>query len=195
RLAHEIAAVEAELAQITAEARADLAPLSQTAETAQAAAAEAEAAAVRAEAAHSAARQALDVARGPLAEAERRAQRLDTEQRTLAILSQVDAGTLGPPAFACVSVDKVYEAAPGAALGDDLEAPIDPSAPMRWAGAAIDANDPALPHGVHALANHVKAPPQLARRLAQIGVIQRGHPPPLLPLPHTRQPLAPPPTT
>jgi len=41
RLAHEIAAVEAELAQIAAEARADLAPLSRAAETAQAAAAEA----------------------------------------------------------------------------------------------------------------------------------------------------------
>src|SRR5262249_57730476 len=120
--------------------------------------------AVRGDAAPPAARQALEVARGPLAEAERRAQRLDTEERTLAKLLHVDARTLWPPAFDRVSVDKGYEAALGAALGDDLEAPIDPSAPMRWAGAAIDANDPALPHGVHALANHVKAPRQLARR-------------------------------
>src|SRR5262249_25896354 len=99
RLAKELARVEAELAQITAEPRADLAPLSQAAETAQAAAAEAEAAAVRAEAAHSAARQALEVARGPLAEVERRAQRLDTEARTLAKLLHVDAKTLWPPAL------------------------------------------------------------------------------------------------
>ena len=49
-----------------------------------------------------------------------------------------------------VTVEKGYEAALGAALGDDLEAPIDPSAPMRWAGAAIDAADPALPDGVRA---------------------------------------------
>ncbi|TMJ86843.1 MAG: chromosome segregation protein SMC [Alphaproteobacteria bacterium] len=189
RLAHEIAAVEAELAQITAETRADLAPLSQAAETAQAAAAEAEAAAVRAEAAHSAARQALEVARGPLAEAERRAQRLDTEARTLAKLLHVDAKTLWPPALDHVSVDKGYEAALGAALGDDLEAPIDPSAPMRWAGAAIDANDPALPNGVHALAEHVKAPQQLARRLAQIGVIERDQAARLLPLLKTGQRL------
>jgi chromosome segregation protein len=189
RLAHEIAAVEAELAQITAETRADLAPLSQAAETAQAAAAEAEAAAVRAEAAHSAARQAFEVARGPLAEAERRAQRLDTEARTLAKLLHVDAKTLWPPALDHVSVDKGYEAALGAALGDDLEAPIDPSAPMRWAGAAIDANDPALPDGVHALAEHVKAPQQLARRLAQIGVIERDQAARLLPLLKTGQRL------
>jgi chromosome segregation protein len=173
RLAHEIAAVDAELDVIAAEGGADLAPLAKAAETAQAAAAEAEAAAVRAEAAHSAARQALDAARAPLAEAERRAQRLETEARTLAKLLHVDAKKLWPPALDHVSVDKGYEAALAAALGDDLEAPIDPSAPMRWAGAAIDAADPALPEGVEPLADRVKAPKQLARRLAQIGVIAR----------------------
>src|SRR5262249_9733149 len=80
---------------------------------------------------------------------------------------------LWPPALDHVTVDKGYEAALGAALGDDLEAPIDPSAPMRWAGAALDAADPALPDGVAALGDHVKAAKQLARRLAQIGVIKR----------------------
>src|SRR5499427_4241390 len=173
RLADEIAAVEAALEQIEAKGRADLAPLAKAAEMTQTAVAEAEAATLRAEAAHSAARQALDVARGPLAEAERSGQRLDTEAKTLAKLLHVDAKKLWPPALDHVSVDKGYEAALGAALGDDLEAPIDPSAPMRWAGAAIDAADPALPDGVQALGDHVKAPKQLARRLAQIGVIKR----------------------
>ena len=102
---------------------------------AQAAVAEAEAAAVRAEAAHSARRQALDVAREPLAEAERRAQRLDTEAKTLAKLLHVDTKNLWPAVIDDLTVDKGYEAALGAALGDDLEAPVDPSAPMRWAGA------------------------------------------------------------
>src|SRR5262245_4655614 len=172
RLAHEIAAVGAELKQIAAEGRVDLAPFAKAAEAAQAAT-EAEGAAVRAEAAHSAARQALEVARAPLVEAERRAQRLDTEARTLAKLLHVDTKQLWPPAIDQITVDKGYEAALGAALGDDLEAPIDPSAPMRWAGAAVDAADPALPDGVQALSAHVKGPQQLARRLAQIGVIKR----------------------
>src|SRR5258708_24595555 len=44
---------------------------------------------------------------------------------------------------------------------------------MRWVGAAIDASDPALPDGLKPLGDHVKAPQQLARRLAQIGVIKR----------------------
>ena len=97
---------------------------------------------MRAEAAHSAARQALDVARGPLAEAERRAQRLDTEAKTLAKLLHVDTKNLWPAVIDALTVDKGYEAALGAALGDDLEAPVDPSAPMRWAGAAIDPSRP-----------------------------------------------------
>ena len=174
RLSDEVAAVESEITEIEAGTqRLDLAALAAAAEASQAAVATAEAAAVRAEAVHSAARQALDVARGPLAEVERRAQRLDTEAKTLAKLLHVDTKNLWPAVIDELAVDKGYEAALGAALGDDLEAPIDPSAPMRWAGAAIDATDPALPPGVEALAAHVKAPNELARRLAQIGVIAR----------------------
>jgi chromosome segregation protein len=182
RAADQIAAVEAELTQLEAAERADLATLAGVAEMAQAAVSEAESAAVRAEAAHSAARQALDVARGPLAEAERRAQRLDTEAKTLAKLLRVDTKNLWPAVIDDLAVEKGYEAALGAALGDDLEAPIDPSAPMRWAGAAIDPTDPTLPDGVEPLNTKVTAPPELARRLAQIGVIAREDAPRLAPL-------------
>ena len=45
---------------------------------------------------------------------------------------------------------------------------------MRWAGAATDPADPALPEGAVALSQFVQAPPELARRLAQIGVVERG---------------------
>ena len=90
RAADEISAVETELKQLEATERADLATLAGVAEACQDAVVEAEASALRTEAAHSAARQALDVARGPLAEAERRAQRLDTEAKTLARLLHVD---------------------------------------------------------------------------------------------------------
>jgi chromosome segregation protein len=175
RLTDEIAAVASELSEAEAEGAqgADLATLGSATDSAQAAVAEAEAAAVRAEAAHSAARQGLDAARGPLAEAERRAQRLDAEAKTLAKLLHIDTKNLWPAVIDDLTVDKGYEAALGAALGDDLEAPIDPSAPMRWAGAAVDPGDPALPPGAEALADRVKAPPELARRLKQIGVIGR----------------------
>src|SRR5262249_7960275 len=81
---------ETALERLEGKGRTDLAPLAKAAETTQTAVAEAEAATLRAETAHSAARQALDVARGPLAEAERRGQRLDTEAKTLAKLLHVD---------------------------------------------------------------------------------------------------------
>ena len=128
---------------------------------------------MRAEAAHSAARQALDLARGPLTEAERRGQRLDTEAKTLAKLLHIDTKNLWPAVIDDLRVEKGFEAALGAALGDDLEAPIDPTAPMRWGGVAIDPADPALPADVEALADHVQAPKELARRLLQIGLVTR----------------------
>ena len=49
-----------------------------------------------------------------------------------------------------------HEKALGAALGDDLDAPVDDSAPMRWAGAANDPADPALPEGAVALSQFVQ---------------------------------------
>ena len=129
---------------------------------------------MRAEAGHSAARQALDVARHPLAEAERRAQRLETEAKTLAKVLHVDAGKLWPAVIDDVKVEKGYEAALGAALGDDLEAPVEPKAPIRWGGAEIDPSDPALPEGAEPLTKYVAAPKALGRRLRQVGVIERA---------------------
>ncbi|HEY6254284.1 MAG TPA: chromosome segregation protein SMC [Xanthobacteraceae bacterium] len=182
RIEAEIAAVEAELATLNPQGGPDLTALGAAVEHAQAAVAEAEAATLRCEAAHSAARQALEVARPPLIEAERRVQRMDTEAKTLARLLHVDTKNLWPGVIDSLTVDKGFEGALGAALGDDLEAPVDPSAPMRWAGATIDAADPALPAGVEPLAQHVRAPAELARRLAQIGVIAREDAARLVPL-------------
>ncbi len=182
RLEGQIGEVESELASLDRPSGApDLAALAAAVEAAQGAVAEAEAAAVRAEAAHSGARQALDLARAPLDQAERRLQRLDAEGKTLAKLLGVDAQKLWPPAIDLLTVEKGYEAALGAALGDDLDAPIDPAASMRWSGAAPDPADPALPIEAEPLARHVEAPPELARRLAQIGVVERSDGPRLAP--------------
>ena len=175
RLEGQIGEVENELASLDRPENGapDVVALAGAAEIAQNAVAEAEAAALRAEAGHSGARQALDVARAPLAEAERRVGRLEAEAKALAKLIDVEAKKLWPPAIDLLTVEKGYEAALGAALGDDLEAPVDPASPIRWAGAAAD-NDPALPAGAEPLARHVTAPAELARRLAQIGVVDRA---------------------
>jgi chromosome segregation protein len=176
RLEGQIGEVESELASLEQPENGapDVAALASAVEAAQTSVGEAEAAALRAEAAHSAARQGLDVARAPAAEAERRVHRLEAEAKALAKLIDVEAKKLWPPAIDLLTVEKGFEAALGAALGDDLEAPVDPASPIRWAGAAIDGSDPALPDGAEPLARHVTAPPEMARRLAQIGVIDRA---------------------
>jgi chromosome segregation protein len=170
RLNSEIAAVERELASLRS---ADSEPLDAALSGAQAALSEAEAAAVAAEAAHVVARGQVESARAALAEAERRTQRLETEAKTLSKVLAVETRNLWPPVIDHISVAKGYEKALGAALGDDLDAPVDPSAPMHWANIAPDAADPVLPEGVTALSAHVGAPGALSRRLAQIGVVDK----------------------
>src|SRR5260370_40907177 len=74
-------------------------------------------------------------------------------------------------------VEKGYEAALGAAFGDDLDHAIAPAAPTRWAGARVDPADPALPAGAEPLSRYVVPPAELSRRLAQIGVVDRAEGP------------------
>ena len=173
RLEAEFANIEAGLAA-TGSGQPDLSALGEELATAQAALAEAEGAARAAEVAHTRAREEIDAARAPLAAAERRVQRLETEAKTIGKLLSVENKNLWPPVMDALTVAKGYEKALGAALGDDLDAPVDQSAPMRWAGAALDPSDPALPSGAVPLARFVTAPPELARRLAQVGVVERG---------------------
>jgi chromosome segregation protein len=174
RIEGEIANIEAGLAAV-GESRADMPALAAAVESAQAAVGQAEQATLAAEAAHGAARKNLDAARLPLTDAERAASRLDTEAKTLMKLLAVETQSMWPPVIDKITVEKGYEIALGAALGDDLDAPVDQSHAMRWMGAEIDATDPALPEGAQALSQYVQAPPELARRLAQIGVVEAAH--------------------
>ncbi|MGE0749500.1 MAG: chromosome segregation protein SMC [Variibacter sp.] len=176
RLRRETESVEGERARLEQEASAgpDVSALAAALEEAQQAVHAAEAAARETEAGHSAARQAFEDARRPFTEAERRVTALETEQRTLTKLLQADTTHMWPPALDLLTVEKGFEAALGAAFGDDINAPIDPAAPERWGGAAVDPMDPALPGGATPLSQYVVAPPELARRLAQIGVVERG---------------------
>ncbi|WP_028346964.1 chromosome segregation protein SMC [Bradyrhizobium murdochi] len=175
RLDQEIASVAADEQKLSDETGnlGDLDALAAAMETAQETLAVSEAAAQASETGHIAARQKLEASRAPLTEAEKRVQRLETEARTISKLVNVETKNLWPPIIDGVTVAKGYEKALGAVLGDDLDAPVDPSAPMRWTNAGASFDDPALPDGVDALAAHVEAPAELARRLAQIGVVPK----------------------
>jgi chromosome segregation protein len=177
KLEREHGEVTEELEKLIADAAraVDLEGLAAATAAAQEAVAAAEADTLRAEAAQSAARQALDVARQPLAEAERNTQRLETEAKTLARLLHVENKQMWPPVIDLLTVEKGYETALGAALGDDLDAPVEATAPIHWGGATVDVADPPLPAGIVALATFITAAPDaMARRLAQIGVVARA---------------------
>jgi chromosome segregation protein len=95
---------------------------------------------------------------------------LESEARSL--IKAVE-GSSGDRAINHVKADPGFERALAAALGDDLEAALEGESARRWAGAEALPADPLLPAGCERLAAHVQAPPALARRLGQIGVVER----------------------
>ena len=125
-----------------------------------------------AEARHAEARAEELKTRPPLAEAERKAQNLETQIATLSKLLNAGIGGFWPAVTEEISVEKGYEAALGAALGDDLDASTNPAAPAHWAESDAS-GDPTLPPSVEALAKRVTAPAALARRLNHIGIVLR----------------------
>ncbi len=134
---------------------------------------EAESFALETERRYTRAREREAATRAPLAEAERAAQRLETEVRTLEKLVGAAGGGAWPPVVDALTVARGYEAAIGAALGDDLDASVVPGAPALWTAPEGPYADAPLPAGVESLADHVEAPLELLRRLKQIGVVQR----------------------
>ncbi|MCA3572568.1 MAG: chromosome segregation protein SMC [Aestuariivirga sp.] len=107
-------------------------------------------------------------------EKRRRADRLQTEVRTLTNLLKAGGGDLWPSLVDQVSVSAGYEAALGAALGDDIDASADEGAPVHWRGLPPLADTAALPDGAEPLARVVDAPAALQRRLSHIGVVSRA---------------------
>ena len=175
RFAHQLADADRELAEIAQRisALADPAEKKLQAEAAAETLEATEAAAELAEQAVSTAREAETAARLPLQEAKAELAGIETEARTLAkIINSTSGGDLFPAVLEQMSVERGFETALGAALGEDLDVPLDRSAPVHWAENAAQAGDPALPEDVRSLASVVKAPLQLARRLAQIGLVE-----------------------
>jgi chromosome segregation protein len=104
-----------------------------------------------------------------------------TERETIAkLLARTDEGAY-PPAVDHIRVSPGYETALGAALGDDLEAPLAPEASVHWRRLDLPAEDHALPADAEPLVMHVEAPQELTRRLRQIGVVKRAEGPGLQP--------------
>jgi chromosome segregation protein len=89
-----------------------------------------------------------------------------------ALLKAVETGGTRHRALDQVKAAPGFERALAAALGEDLEAPIGGDGTRRWSGVELRTGDPPLPQGAKPLARHVEAPLALARRLAQIGVVE-----------------------
>ncbi|MBB6483028.1 chromosome segregation SMC family protein [Rhizobium lusitanum] len=118
------------------------------------------------------ARETEALSRGPVEQARARLNALETEARTISkMLAAVDTSGAFSPVAEELRVDRGFETALGAALGDDLESSLDPQAPVYWADNGSGAGDPALPAGVAPLITHVGAPAALTRRLRQIGIV------------------------
>ncbi|UOM33723.1 chromosome segregation protein SMC [Acuticoccus sp. I52.16.1] len=165
----EAAAREAEAAEAEAEAQETEADSRGAEAEAADLVAASEAALAPARAAEAAAREALAAVASEVSGLETEAKALD---RLTASLGRAEDAVLDD-----CTVEPGYEVAFAAALGDDLEAPVSDTAPARWSavppgGTAPAGADPALPAGATPLGPHVTAPPALARRLAQVGLVE-----------------------
>lgn len=119
-----------------------------------------------------------DAAREESNKARLRLAAMRAERETLVKLLIGARHTDFPPILERLRVAHGYEAALGAALGDDLEAPAEQEAAVHWRHVEVPRHDPVLPVGVDPLSAHVQAPPELDRRLRQTGIVAdraQGH--------------------
>ncbi len=119
------------------------------------------------------ARKTHDEAQAPAHEKRSTLSRLIGERDALSGLfaKENEDGQSYVPVLSQVSVQNGYEVALGAALGDDLEAALDKSAPAYWDAAMPSDSPSALPDNIESLADYVSGVDALHRRLQQIGVV------------------------
>jgi chromosome segregation protein len=96
---------------------------------------------------------------------------LRAEERALAEVVETGDTDQWTPMLDAVTVEPGMEIALAAAFGDDLSAPADDSAPVHWRTLPPPADPPPLPDGARPLADFVRGPAVLERRLSQVGVI------------------------
>ncbi len=111
-------------------------------------------------------------ARKPLEEAERELQRVSAEANALSDLLRPEGQDLWPPLVDAVKVEPGYETALAVALGDDLQAPLDMSAPHHWRDLGITHELTPLPQGTELLIRYVQAPQALTPRLTMTGLTE-----------------------
>ena len=117
--------------------------------------------------------EASTAARAASDSARREADRIATEIATLEkVLSPLGGRNL-PPIVDQVTVAPGLEMALVAALGEDLDAPVEEAAAMHWRLVEATGADPDLPGGAEPLSIQVTGPPELRRRLRQVGVVAR----------------------
>ncbi|MGE4251752.1 MAG: chromosome segregation protein SMC [Parvibaculaceae bacterium] len=148
--------------------------LAQAVETALMVVAQAEDGAGEAEAQLRHARQTETDSRQAFEDGRRAWEKLSTEMRTLSNLLRANDGDLWPPLVDAIKVERGYESALGAALGEDIDASADEAAPVHWRGLPPLAASEPLPAGAEPLTLFVDAPPALARRLSHIGIVSRA---------------------
>jgi chromosome segregation protein len=138
------------------------------------AAAEAEKALSKAEVDRAEAQTLDSETRGSLSEADGEANALRAEVSALQRLIARDEGD-DKQLLDDVRADKGFEAALGAALGDDLKAPeVGPGGISGWAKLPDYSDMAALPKGAVPLSDHVQAPEVLKRKLSAIGLVARS---------------------
>ncbi|WP_374599055.1 chromosome segregation SMC family protein [Sphingosinicella sp.] len=114
---------------------------------------------------------ARDAAQAKRGEAQAALSALTGERQSLERSLAASRGGDAEPLIDRVRVTKGFEAAFAASLGDDTAAPVGGESGRRWGGATKGEWDPALPAGARPLSEVITAPEEIARRAAQIGVV------------------------
>ncbi|MEM9725200.1 MAG: chromosome segregation protein SMC [Pseudomonadota bacterium] len=156
-------------------AKEGAAEVAEVAEEARMAIAEADDRAAAAEEARASALERAQSARAALGDAQGAAAALRSEATQLR--RSLEGGAIsGEPILERLRVAAGVETALGAALGDDLQAPEAAGGAARYGWIALPPlqGAPALPPGAQPLAELVEAPPALARRLGQTGLVDRA---------------------
>ncbi|MEM1395853.1 MAG: AAA family ATPase, partial [Pseudomonadota bacterium] len=132
---------------------------------------ETEEALAEAERAATAARADVNNARQPKDAARAQVSTLTAEKTGLEKVLGTGNAESFPAVLEAVRADEGYEKALAAALGDDLDAALDPDAPAYWTEQTLREGAPPLPFGVQPLSDFVVAPAALAARLKTVGVV------------------------